>query len=252
MKKETLGGHIFEFYDSIDTLPIKQFHLYTKYALVLSGIGDDLSAIDAHISKITSFIQNDQKRAINELLNYRRCLFSIIMEQDYRHKANLCLVKMVDGKKWEDFTDDGINILYEMVTTEEERKVRKIEDELKARLDEELMTYFPEMFATSIEKNQTELLRKRAMLQLAEIIDDVDNSEPIRALDGQIYAMTDTRNFEGKASAEVELDKQFEEMCLVLAKEFGGKVKEYSVMEFYTANKMLNERQKQLSKMRKK
>ena len=252
MKKETLGGHIFEFYDSIDHLPIRQFHLYTKYALVTSQIGDDFGAIESHITKIASFIQNDPKRALNELLNYRRCLYAVLGEQDYRHKANLCLVKTVDGKKWENFTDDGINRLYKMVTTEEERKVRQIEDELKARLDEELMTYFPDMFSTSVEKNQLELLRKRALLQLAEILEDADNTEAIKAIDGRIYAMTDTKNFEGKTSAEVELDRQFEEMCLVLAKEFGGKVKDYSVMEFYTANKMLAERQKQLSKMRKK
>lgn len=252
MKKVTLGGHIFEFYDAIDTLPIKQFHLYTKYILVLSGIGDSIDAIDNHIGKIASYIQNDPKRAVNELLNYRRCLYSIMTEADYRHKANLCLIKSVDGKKWEDFTDDGIQQLYEMVTTEEERKMKQFEIELKRKLDEELMTYFPEMFATSIEKNQDDLLRRRAMLQLAEILEGVDNTEAIKAIDNQLYAMADTNNFEGNESAEIALDKRFEEMCLILAKEFGGAAKKFSVMEFYTANKILADRQKQLNKARKK
>lgn len=252
MKKETIGGHIIEFYDSIDMLPIKQFHLYTKHILVLSGIGDNIGAIDSHIEKIASFIQNDPKRAINELLNYRRCLYSIVTEQDYSNKANLCLVKTVDGKIWEDFSDDGIEALYAMVTTEEERKMRQIGDELKKRLDEELMTYFPEMFATSIEKNQLALLRQRAMLQLEEIIEQKDNTDAIKAINDRIYAMADTPSFEGKENVEVETDKRFEEMCLILSKEFGGRVKEYSVMEFYTANKMLNEQQKQLKKISKK
>ena len=252
MRKETLGGHIFEFYDTIDALPIKQFHLYTKHILVLSGIGDSIEAIDGHIGRIASYIETDPKRAVNELLNYRRCLYSIATEADYRHKANLCLVKSVDGKKWEDFTDDGINELYEMVTTEEERTLRKMEYELKRKIDEELMTYFPEMFATSIEKNQTDLLYRRAMLQLAEITDGVDNSEAIKLIDNQLYAMVDTHNFEGNDSAEVELDKRFEEMCLILAKEFGGAAKKFSVMEFYTANKILADRQKQMNKARKK
>lgn len=252
MKKETIGGHIIEFYDSIDMLPIKQFHLYTKHILVLSGIGDSIGAIDSHIEKIASYIKNDQKRAINELLNYRRCLYSIVMEQDYQNKANMCLVKSVDGRIWEDFSADGIEALYAMVTTEEERKMRQIGDELKKRLDEELMTYFPDLFASSVEKNQLALLRQRAMLQLEEIIEQADKSEAIKAINDRIYAMADTHSFEGKENAEVETDRKFEEMCLILAKEFGGKVKEYSVMEFYTANKMLEEQQKQLNKNRKK
>lgn len=252
MKKETISGHIFEFHDNISSLPVKQFHLYTKYTLVASGIGDNIDAIDSHISKIVSYIDKDPKRAKNELLNYRRCLFSIITEADYRHKANLCLVKSVDGKNWTDFTEGGIDKLYEMVTTAEERALRVLENELKRKLDDELMTYFPELFASSVEKNQTDLLYHRALLQLAEITDGVDNTEAIRAIDGQIYAMADTPNFEGNASAEIEIDKRFEEMCLVIAKEFGGKVKGYSVMEFYTANKILADRQKQLNKTRKK
>lgn len=252
MKKATISGHIFEFYDSIDSLPIKQFHLYTKYMLIYSGIGDGIEGIDAHIGKIASYINTDPKRAINELLNYRRCLYSIMTETDYRHKANMCLVKSVDNKEWTDYTEDGINSLYEMVTTEEERTMRELGLSLKRRIDDELMTYFPEMFSTSVEKNQTDLLRRRALLQLAEIMEGADNTEAIKALESQIYAMADTRNFEGTGSAEIETDKRFEEMCLVLAKEFGGKVKDYSVMEFYSANKLLNERQKQMNKTRKK
>lgn len=251
MRKETIAGHTFEFYDSIDMLPIRQFHLYTKHILVQSGIGDGIDSIDSHIGKIASYIKNDPKRAVNELLNYRKCLYTILGEQDYRHKANLCLVRSVDGKVWEDFSDDGINTLYEMVTTEQERKMRDIEAALKKRLDEELMTYFPELFATSIEKNELEILRKRAMLQLAEIIDGVDNSGAIEALNDRIMAMQDTKNFDGRANAEIEADKNFEQMCLILAKEFGGKVKDYTVMEFYSANRLLNEQQKQL-KTRKK
>jgi hypothetical protein len=134
----------------------------------------------------------------------------------------------------------------------EAEKLRNDYEKEKRKLDEELMTYFPELFASSVEKNQTDLLYRRALLQLAEITDGVDNTEAIRAIDGQIYAMADTPNFEGNASAEIEIDKRFEEMCLVIAKEFGGKVKGYSVMEFYTANKILADRQKQLNKTRKK
>lgn len=252
MRKETLGGHTFEFYDTIDSLPAKRFHLYTKHILVLTGIGDSLDSIDSHIEKLVSYIQNDPKRAMNELMNYRRCIYAIMTEADYRHKANLCLVKKVDGQEWTDFSEEGINTLYEMVNTEEERKLRQLEGELRHRIDEELMTYFPDIFHTSLEKEQTTLLYRRAKLQLAEIINGEDNTDAIKVIDNQLLAMYESKIFEGRENAEVELDKQFEEMCLVLAKEFGGRVKDYSVMEFYTANKILSDRQKQMNKARKK
>lgn len=252
MKTERINGHEFEFYDSIDSLPINQFHLYSKYALVLSGIGDGIEGIDSHINKIASFIKEDPQRAVRELLNYRRNLYSVLMEEDYKHKANLCLVKSVDGEKWTDYTDSGISRLYEMVTDATEREMAEIEASIREKLDNELMTYFPEIFDSSLDKNYTELLRRRAMLQLSEIIDNTDQTEAIRALDSRILSMSESKNFEGKESAEIAFDKQFETMCLVLAKEFGGIVKNYTVMEFYTANRMLKEEQDQMNKMSKK
>lgn len=247
-----INGHKFEFYETIDSLPISQFHLYSKYALVQSGIGDSLADIDTHLNRIMSFLRNDVKKASQEILNLRRNIYAILNEDDFRHKAILCLVKNVDGKKWTEWTDEGINTLYGMILSEPLRKMIEIEDKIKSRLDAELMQYFPEIFASSIEKNYNETLRQRALLQLSEIIDKEDHTEQIQALTDKIFWYYDPKNFEGNKSAEIEFDKQFEEMCLAISREFGGIVKNYTVMEFYSAQNMLIAQQKELKKMQKK
>lgn len=252
MRTESINGHEFVFYDSIDMLPICQFHLFGKYALVDSGIGSDLGSVDAHIERIASFVHTDPKKAVREILNYRRCLYSILNEADYRHKAFMCLVQYVDGKAWTDFSDAGIDKLYGMVMSASEQKVVAIEDEIKRKIDSELAEYFPETFDSSVDKNYLDLLRRRAFLQLSEIIDREDHTQEIKDLTDRIFNFYDPKNFEGKESAEVKFDKDFEQMCLILAKEFSGKVKDYTVMEFYSAQKLLKDEQEQMKKLKNK
>lgn len=250
MRTESIKGHEFEFYDSIDVLPICQFHLFSKYALVDSGIGDDFSSVETHINRIASFVNTNPKKAMRELLNYRRCLYSILNEADYRHRAFMCLVKSVDGNDWTDFTDTGIDKLYGMVMTEAEQKMLKLEDEIKRKVDKELAEYFPDIFDSSTDKNYLELLRRRAFLQLSEIIDREDHTAEIKDLTDRIFDYYDPKSFEGKESAEVKFDKDFEQMCLIMAKEFGGRVKDYTVMEFYSAQRLLKEQQDQMKKLK--
>ena len=49
-----------------------------------------------------------------------------------------------------------------------------------------------------------------------------------------------------------DLDKQFEDMCLLMAKEFGGGIKRYTTMEFYTAFERLTKQYNEAKKFRNK
>lgn len=248
MRKETLNGHRFEFYDEIGEMPVERFHSYSRYMLVASGVGDTIVDIDTHISRILNLIKSDPKKAHLEVLNLRQNIYMVVNELDVRHKGFLFLTHKVDGKKWSDFSDNGINELYALANGASIKEFNKVMGEVIAKIDGALEQYFPEIFDSSIDKNYSDLLRKKALLQVDEIQNGADHTKEIDDLTAQIMRHYKPKNFE-KDEAVVEFDKQFENMCLILSKEFGGGVKGYSVMEFYSAYNLLKEQQKEYQKM---
>lgn len=247
-----LDKHNFEFFDDINELPIKQFHLYSKYVMLESNLGSDIQAFDAHLARAMQFLGRDDKKCQQELLNLRQNYYFILNGTDLINKATMCLVSKVDGKKWEDFSESGIDRLYSLAFNEKVRTFVELKGKLHKRIDEELVKYFPDIFESSVRKNYTDLLRKRALLQLSYIIEGADHTEEINALTNDILRYYEPKNFEGKESEEIKFDKQFEEMCLIIAREYGGNVKDYSVMEFYSAYTRMDKENKEMRKRLKK
>lgn len=252
MKRVNIAGHSIEFYDSIENLPISQFHKYGKYVLVDAGIGDSLSDIDNHLGKIIDFLGVDTEKAHKELLNLRQNIYMVLTEQDLRHKSTVCLVKSVDGKDWTDFSDGGIEELYQMVRPAAIAVLDSTMKSIREKIDAELMIYFPSIYDTAHDKNVLVLMRKRAILQLEEIVYSVDHKQDIKALTERIMALEKVEEFDGDNNAEIAFDKQFEDMCVAMAREFGGSVKGYTVMEFYSAYERLEKEQKEMKKRLKK
>lgn len=249
MVKRNLNKHEVVFYDSVEDLPVTQFHRYSKFILVEGGIGDTIQDIDRHITRIINFL-NDTKKAYQELLNLRQCLYLVATEQDVHNKATMCLIKSVDGKDWTDFSDSGLDELYGLLNGASERELNELAVEVRNRIDENLLQYFPKTFEDATQKNYVDLLRQRAVLQLGEIINGDDNSEKIKGVSEKIYQMQNPKGFSGAESEEIRFDKQFEDMCLLMAKEFGGGIKKYTTMEFYTAFERLTRQYNETKKIR--
>ena len=251
MVERTVNGHKLVFYDGVEDLPIVQFHRYSKFLLVESGIGDNINDIDKHITRILNFF-NDKKKMQQELMNLRQCLYVIATEQDLHNKATLCLVRSVDGKPWEDFSDSGLEELYKMVNGASVKELDTIAAQVRDAIDENLIQYFPKVFEDSTQKNYTDLLRKRALLQVTSIVNGEDNESEIKQVEQSIYRMQNPKGYMGQDSEEVRFDKQFEDMCLLMAKEFGGGIKKYTTMEFYTAFERLTRQYNEAKKIRNK
>lgn len=251
MREEKINKHRFEFYDSIEDLPISRFHKYSKYMLVASGIGDSIADVDEHIEKIMNLIDYDASKAKRELMNMRHNIITILEEQDIRHMGFMYFVYSVDGKKWEDFSEGGVQKLYEMILGESELAMASAERGIRERLDAELRDYFPQVFNDG-NLNLLDYTRKRALLQIDEVLNDTDNSAEIRKLSEFLTIGYKPLIFDGDESAELQFDKQFEQMCLVLSKEFGGEPKKYSVMEYYSAYERLEQINKELERIKKK
>lgn len=250
MISKRLNGHDVVFYDSVEDLPVVQFHRYSKYILVEGGIGDNINDIDRHISRILQFIRTDIKKATQEILNLRQCLYVVATEQDIHNKATLCLIKSVDGRDWTDFSDNGLDRLYEVVNGASLKELDEIAAKVRDAIDENLLQYFPHVFEDSTQKNYTDLLRQRAMLQITAIVKEEDNSDKVEEVTQKILSMQNPKGFMGADSEEVRFDKQFEDMCLLMAKEFGGGIKKFTTMEFYTAFERLTRQYNEAKKLR--
>ena len=246
-----INKHKVIFYDSVEDLPIVQFHRYSKIILIESGIGDTIQDIDRHITRVMNFL-GDTKKAYQELLNLRQCIYMVASEQDIHHKATLCLIKQVDGKDWTDFSDSGLETLYRLVNGASVREMEELAEKVRTAIDENLLQYFPKVFEDAMQKNYTDLLRKRALLQIQAIVKDENKEDEIKSVTEQIYRMQNPKGFMGAESEEVRFDKQFEDMCLLMAKEFGGGIKKYTTMEFYTAFERLTRQYNEAKKIRSK
>lgn len=251
MREEKINRHRVVFYDSIEDLPISRFHKYSKYMLIASGIGDSVVDIDEHIERIMDLISTDTEKAKRELMNMRHNLVMVLNEQDIRHVGFMYFVYSVDDKKWEDFSESGVQKLYEMMQDAREIDLARAEKVIRERIDTELKDYFPDVFQGE-NRNILDALHKRALLQIDEVLNDTDHSPEIVKYDEYINKGYKPLNFDGAESVELTYDKQFEQMCLAISKEFGGMAKGYSVMEYYTAYERLEQINKEFERIRRK
>lgn len=251
MTEKTINGQKFTFFDNISELSIERYHQYSRYMLVASGIGDSLSDIDDHLGKIIRLMAVDVKKAEKEVRNLRQNLYMVQNQLDLRYKGFLFLTKSVNGEPWTDFSDEGIEKLYSIVNQESVKTMVEVMQPIISTIDEALERYFPSFFEDAGDKNRLSLVRKRALMLVDEIVNEKDHKEDLKELDKDIFRYYTPKDFEND-KAVVEFDKNFEEMCLFLSKEFGGEIKNKSVMEFYSAYNIVLEQNKKIKTKRRK
>lgn len=79
--------------------------------------------------------------------------------------------------------------------------------------------------------------KKKLLLVIDEILDDIDNSKEIETIERYVLGMIEVANFNGFGD-DKQHDKDFESMCAYMQKETTRNVKRLTVMEFHSL--MLN------------
>lgn len=255
MKSLELGGHKVTIYNSIDELPMVRFHKYSKMLLVDAGVGSDIGDFDSHIERAVRYIRKDDRdNAAKELENLRQNVFFIISEQSVRDLSFACLVKEIDGKPCEDFSEQGLSEVVKMLGGVPRKDFTASLDEVKKKIDDELTTYFSDLFDDVKVREYYDLMKRRTMAVLGNITDGESEER-----DRLIESLTETmvlyfapKRFAGKQSVEIDHDKAFESMCLTISRETHADAKRMTVMEYYNAyeyiRRMAKERQKMASK----
>ena len=255
MVKIKIGKHTVEMYDAIDELPIVRFHKYQKLLLIDAGVGSDIVAFDQRTEKMRRYIMDGKTElAQKELENLRQAVFMIQNEISPKHRAFAVLVAKMDGRECSDLTDDALLRLTNELNDVPEKELTAQLEAVKKKIDEELRTYFPVLFADSTVKEYYDLLKKRTLAVLQNIIDGVENPDrtpEIEKLTTALITYSNPKTFSGTESAEIQFDRQFENICLVLSEQLHVKPKEYSVLEFYNAFDFVQERAKQAEKAQK-
>jgi hypothetical protein len=255
MQTLKIGKHRVEIYDTIDELPIVRFHKYQKMLLVDAGVGADINAFDRRIEKARRFLMDGKtEKAQQELENLRQAVFLIQSAINPKHLSFACLVFAVDGVKCTDLSDDGLRKTLEIFADSPNGDLTAQLDAVKKKIDAELRLYFPGIFADSEIKEYYDLLKKRTMGVLANIIagvNDPDATPEIEKLTTALITYSNPKSFAGSDGVEIQFDRQFENLCLVLSEQLHVKPKDYSVLEFYNAFDFVQERAKQAEKAQK-
>jgi hypothetical protein len=235
MKKVKLGNYKLEMYDSLDELPITRFHKYNKMLLVDAGVGSNIGDFDMHIERAIRFSKSNPEIVRQELENLRQSVYMIQEELNPGHLAFCALIKSINGKDCTDITDEGLKATHRILSSVYNNEMDKQLKKAKKKIEADLNMYFPELFDDADTKEYYDLLLKRTRLTLQSIHSDEDNEEVIDSLTTQMLLHNAPKKFYGTDSAEIVFDKQFEEMCLGIAKHLGVDAKKYTVLEYYSA-----------------
>lgn len=244
MRTIKIGTHKLEIYDSIDELPVVRFHKYNKYLLIDSGVGSDLNDVNNHIERAMVFCKTNPDNAIKELHNLRQSIHLIMSGINTKHMAFCTLVKSIDGKEFTDLSDDGIQELLKRLETISHKDVTATTEAVKKKIDSELSIYFPGTFEDSTIKEYFDQLRRRTMLILESIITGENKQKEIEDLTDYLLSFTPPMTFSGFESMEIQYDKQFENMCLLLSQKLNIDPKKTTVLEYYNSFEFLKKQMK--------
>lgn len=250
-----IGKHTVEMYDTIEELPIVRFHKYQKLLLVDAGIGSDIAAFDQRIEKTRRFLMAGKpEQAQQELENMRQCVFLIQSGVNPKHRAFAALITKIDGQDCTDIGDDALAAITEKLNDIPESELTAQLEAVKKKIDGELTLYFPALFNDSDVKEYYDILRKRTLEILNGIVAGVKDpagAEIVDKLTTALITYSNSKMFTGSDGVEIQFDRQFENLCLVLSEQLHVEPKKYSVLEFYNAFDFVKERAKQAEKAQK-
>lgn len=244
MKNIKIGKREVEIFDSIEDLPMIRFHKYNKMLLIDGGIGSDLSDFDGHIEKAMAYVKSKTPELANiELENLRQNIYFIQSELSPKHMAFAVLVKSIDGVDKNDLSPEGLQKVLDFFANIPQIEMAAHSDAVKKKIDEELQLYYPQLFDDSTVKEYYDDLRKRTLLILDSIINGENEENQIEIENITIALITYNKPnvFSGTKNAEIEHNKNFENMCLMISQNLHLDPKKFTVLEFYSSFERVKE-----------
>lgn len=235
MRIEKIKGHRIEIYDSIDELPISRFQKYNKYMLIDSGVGSDMQDIVSRITRAEKYIKNNPNLAVIELENMKQAIYLVSEEMSPKYMAFAVLVHKIDGRETNDMSEAGLQEVLQRISDIQKGWLDRVLDSVKKKIDTEVSLYFPGKFDTSANKEYYDGVREHTLLRLRHIINGDETKQEEEAIEMRLLMLSKPELFVGPKSAEIQYDKQFNEMCLVLQHNLQVDAQNMTVLQFYNA-----------------
>ena len=162
----------------------------------------------------------------------------------------------VDGKEYNDLSEDGLEKVRQLLMDAPRGDVAGVMSAAKKKIDDALMEYFPQMFVSAEEKEYYDMMKRRTVAMLEQIADgeSEERQQTIDTMTDRLVTAVKPKVFTGRSSFQVQHDKGYEKMCLLISSTLGVDAKRMTVLEYYTANEFVHElakeRQKTASKRR--
>ena len=254
MKECIINKHNVVLYDSIDELPMLRFHKYNKMLLVDAGVGSDLSDFDRHIEKVIRYLNSPTPNmATVELENMRQNIYFIQSEVSPRHLSFAVLVKSIDGNPCNDLSDDGLQKIVDLFADVPNAELTAHLEAVKKKMDEALRLYFPRIFDDAALKEYFDQLKERTVILLRTIIAGEATETDAKRIDeitAELITYFNPQSFSGADSVEIQYDKQFENMCLILSQNLHVDPKRFTVLEYYNAFEYVKEQARKAQKQK--
>lgn len=233
MKTITLNNHEVKMYNSIDEMPIINFQKYNKFLIIDAGLGSDIDSIDEHLVNLAKLIKLNKDKAQQELQNLRQTMHLIISGISPQHLAFTALIKSIDGKELEDFSDENLKSILDKLKGTKHSLIISILQSVKKKLSSELEVYFPNEFSSSRDREVYDKLKQHTLLQLESIANGTNNADKIAEIDAMLFNLHKPKSFYGNTSVEIKYDKQFETACMIISQKASMNAKSMTVLEFY-------------------
>lgn len=237
MKELKIGKHRVVMYDDIAEMPVRRYHVYNRMLLVDAGVGSDITDFDRHIGRALAYDRKEQREnLLLELKNLRQSVYFVLNNINPKMMAFGALVTEIDGISCDDLTDDGLRNVSELLQDAPMGEMTASHEAVKKKIDQDLVRVFPKIFDDATVKDYYDRLRKRTLLVLQGIVDGVASvRDDIERLTDDLLVWSRPTEFEGRENAEVRYDRQFENVCVVMAQHLHLNPKDYTVQEYFCA-----------------
>lgn len=205
MKTIKLKGHILEMYDGVDNMPAANYINHSRLTMLDAGIGSDLDAVTRHWQSLARFFEKGDKAGFNTTMaNYYQTLSFIISNTSPEMMSFVSLIKSIDGKEVEDYSDESAKAIIEKLSNGGLTVgiVRRFLDFVKKKVESELEAYKLNG-SMSIETSMYyQNLKKRTIVVLAGVQGKVkDYQKEVAEIDEMIFSMMKPERYAEKEGA---------------------------------------------------